>query len=179
MRKTILMGVAIVFLFALVSVVSAQAVAPFSISNVKIDNEDLTGVVYDVERTDQVTVEVLVKANDTITTDNVRVKAEILGYEYGDIEDETDLFEMEAGKTYKKKLVLAIPDDIDASEVYTLRIKVSSSNDQIESTYTLHIDEPRHFVKPFAVLVQPSNGVKAGASICNCKGREPRFKERR
>ena len=93
MRKTILLGIALVFVLSLVSIVSAQ---PYTIDRVKIDNEDLTGLVYDVERTDEILVEVLVSANATNTTDNVRVKAEILGYEYGDIEDESDLFEVEA-----------------------------------------------------------------------------------
>lgn len=169
MRKAILLSAMLVFLFALVGAVNAQVVGPFAIDSVKIDNQVLssTNDVYAIERTDQIEIEVWVRSNATITTDRVEVKAEIIGYEYGDITDETGVFIVKAGNNvYKKSLSLLIPDDIDAQEIYTLRITVVASNTaEVEQEFQVRIDEPRHFVKPFAVLVQPSSAVKAGAPV--------------
>src|SRR3989338_5329951 len=42
-------------------------------------------------------------------TTDVRVRAWLGGYEYGDIEERTDVFQVEDGISYKETLYLAIP----------------------------------------------------------------------
>src|SRR5574341_761734 len=98
------------------------------------------------------------------SVDDVRVKAEIDGYEYGDIEDRTSLFDIDAGNVYRKTLNLVIPNDIDASETYTLRVEVSDSDNQEEFNVSLNIDEQRHNLGIFDVLVNPSR-VAAGRPL--------------
>ena len=169
MRKTILLSAMLVFLFALVGAVNAQVVGPFAIDSVKIDNQVLSSTtdVYAIERTDEILVEVWVRSNASTTTDKVEVKAEILGYEYGDVKDETDLFIVKAGNNvYRKSLRLLIPNDIDAQEIYTLRITVVASNTaEVEQEFQVRIDERRHSIEPFAVLFNPSSNLRAGAPL--------------
>lgn len=139
-------------------VVSSAAVfaasADYDITNVKVNNVDLSGATLNVERGEVLNLEVLINGINPV--DDVRVKAEIDGYEYGDIEDRTSLFDIDAGNVYRKTLNLVIPNDIDASETYTLRVEVSDDDNQEEFNVSLNIDEQRHNLGIFDVLVNPS-----------------------
>ena len=114
----------IVFL-AIVSLVltsvSVLADSPnYNITRVEVNDVLLQGRVLDIERTDSLSIEVELEVS--ADTDDVRVEAEIEGYEFGDIKDKSEIFDAEAGRTYKKTLTLEIPDDLQASKTYTLRI---------------------------------------------------------
>lgn len=144
------------------SVAVFAASADYDIRLVEVNDVDLNGATFDVERGEVLNIEVLIDGLNDV--DDVRVKAEIDGYEHGDIEDRTSLFEVEAGKVYKKILNLVIPNDIDASEDYTLKIKVSDKNNEEEFNVSLHIDEQRHNIGVFDVIVSP-NRVEAGRPV--------------
>jgi len=145
-----------VFLF---SIVTVNAVSPdYDITRVEVNDEELTGRTLDVERGETFVVETTVLGINNV--DDVSISAEIQGYEYGDIRKRSNLFSVEAGLTYKKVLTLTIPDDIDASQVYTLRIEVEDDRNSEVFEISLNIDEPRHNLafNPLngGILVNPS-----------------------
>lgn len=159
----------IIILFACAFAVPAvQADSPnYDITKVEIDDIELTGLTYDIERDQDLTIEVFVTGASNISgefVDNVRVQAEIIGYEFGPISDITPLFSIDQGVTYKKVLRLHVPHDIDASQTYTLRIRVSDKIDEEEEIITLNIDEQRHALNIFAALLSPTT-VQAGKPV--------------
>jgi uncharacterized membrane protein len=163
MRKNIFA----VFMFLLVGLIAASAAVSagaVSIEKVKIDNFELaSGQRLDVEARDTIEIEVWINAS--LDKDDVQVSARLNGYEYGDIQDKTELFDVEAGNFYKKRVKLNIPHDIDASETYTLRIEVSDPDDEVEQTFSLHIDERRHDIDIFRTFISPSTTVEAGSTF--------------
>jgi uncharacterized membrane protein len=153
----------------------------FSIEKVEVDGTvaSSNGAIF-VERGSTVFVDVWVRGNDIFTNcqDNrgtscydVKVKAFIGGYEFGDVQDTSSVFEVEPGVRYHKTLRLQIPEDLDASDDYTLRIEAfddDQSTDDHASTrtkFTLRIQEPRHSVKVFDTLFNPSTSVQAGQPL--------------
>ncbi|MDP3917418.1 MAG: hypothetical protein Q8Q42_03995 [Nanoarchaeota archaeon] len=164
MKKTRQMKNLTFFVLALVAVIGSAisvSAVEFNVINVKIDGQDMAGISsYDVERGDRIDISVLLEAlNDT---DDVIITARIMGYEYGSVMDSTSQFSVEAGNTYRKTLSLIIPDDIDSSEEYTLRVDVSDKKDEVTQEVTLHIDEQRHGLQIYDVLVNPSSTIAAG-----------------
>ena len=102
----------------------------FRVMDIDVDNTDMSDVnVLYVERGDTLNIRVETETVEPlpigfISIKDVRIKAEIDGYEYDDIEDSSEMFDMEAGVRYVKHLTLSIPEDIDASQNYDLRIRV-------------------------------------------------------
>jgi len=124
--------------------------------------------VLDIERGENLDLTVVIEAANSInggSLDDVRIKAEIEGYEYGDIEDRTSIFEVEEGLTYYKRLSLAIPEDIDASETYTLRVEVSDKDNEEVWEFTLHVDEQRHKLNIYDIIVRPGTSVESGRPL--------------
>lgn len=122
----------------------------------------------DVERGDTLEIEVVVQGNATIPGNqvpDVRVEAKIIGYEFGTISDISDIFSIDEGLVYKKKLTLVVPEDIDASEKYTLRIEVSDPINEEQVEFTLNIDEQRHSLNIFDIVVNPSTTIMAGQPL--------------
>ena len=74
-----------------------------------------------IERGETISVKTIFKSN--VDHEEVKVKTWINGYKE-DIEDETSLFDMFAGYSYVKTLYLEIPEDIDATEDYTLHVEI-------------------------------------------------------
>ena len=164
-----------------VNQVQPSNVPDFSITKVEVDGTvaSKTGAVF-VERGSTVIVDVWVKGNDAFRKcqDNrarscydVKVKAFIGGYEYGDVEDSEGPFEVEPGVTYHKTLRLVIPEDIEASDDYTLRVEAyddDQSTDDSSTTraaFTLRLQEQRHKVAVFDTLFNPSTNVQAGQPV--------------
>ncbi|HLC86072.1 MAG TPA: hypothetical protein VJG30_02210 [Candidatus Nanoarchaeia archaeon] len=161
---------------------NAQANVPdFFIEKVEVDGTpaSTSGAIF-VERGSTVYVDVWLRGNNVFRNcrDNnarscydVKVKAFIGGYEYGDVEDSTSSFEVEPGVRYHKTLRLVIPEDIDASDDYTLRVEAfddDQSTDDSSSTriaYKLRLQEARHSVSVFDVLFNPSASVQAGQPL--------------
>lgn len=161
---------------------NAQANVPdFFIEKVEVDGTPAgtSGAIF-VERGSTVYVDVWVRGNNVFRNceDNnarscydVKVKAFIGGYEYGDVEGSAGPFEVEPGVRYHKTLRLVIPEDIDASDDYTLRVEAyddDQSTDDSSSTkvsYKLRLQEVRHSVSVFDVLFNPSTSVQAGQPL--------------
>jgi uncharacterized membrane protein len=151
----------------IVPVVSASS-PNYDIIRVEVNDLDITNIQqFDVERDEILDIEVWIAGDANITggfVDDVRVEVEIIGYEFGVISDITSLFSIDAGVTYKKTLSLHVPDDIDSSEVYTLRVRVSDKLDEEEMTTLLNIDEQRHSLSYFGIILTPTT-VQAGRPV--------------
>lgn len=111
----------------------------------------------------QVTLQGLMAADAFV--DDVVCEAKILGYEFGALSDQTPIFTVEENLVYSKVMNIPIPDDIDASEQYTLRIECSDPIDEEQMEFTLVINEIRHYVNIFDVITSPSNTVGAGQPV--------------
>jgi uncharacterized membrane protein len=161
-----------VLIVALVSSMSVFAESPnYNIKGVLVNDIPLSKQAFnnlDVERGDVLEIEVVIQAAQLIENglvDDVRVEAKILGYEFGSVFAVSGLFSVEEGGLYKKDLTLQIPYDIDSSEEYTLRVEVSDPVDEEQFETTLRVDERRHDINIFDLLMNPSNTIKAGKPL--------------
>ena len=161
----------LISLLSFVGTASAATVSPdYDILKVLVNNIDITGRSLDVERGEQLDIEVWVQGTinvtlPTQTLSDVRVEAKVLGYEFGAISDVSEIFSIDGQNLYKKTLVLDIPKDIDASEQYTLRIEVSDTLNQEEQEFTVYIDEQRHNIDVFDIVLNPSSTIQAGQPL--------------
>ena len=85
-----------------------------------------------------------------------------MGYEFGSITDSVGPFSIDDENTYKKVLTLYVPEDIDSSEDYTLRVEVSDKTSELTEELNLHVDEQRHNLRIYDTLLNPSNTIAAG-----------------
>jgi hypothetical protein len=104
--------------------------------------------------------------------DDVRFKAWIGGYEYGDIEATSGPFDVEPNVTYVKSVDLELPEDLevcfydnDENDDYedctfTLYVEVYDDDDSERAEYTFFLERPRHYVTVLDVIVE--NDVEAG-----------------
>src|SRR3989344_3105300 len=149
-----------IVLFLLVALVFAtSANAAYTLNNVEVDGVDMNAVapalppVIYVERGDSIGVRV--EFTSDVNVNDVRVKTWIGGYEYGDVEDSTSLFDVLANTRYVKNLVLEIPNDIDSLDDYTLHVEVFDRTTNLESEYTLRVARQRHDINFVDVVFSP------------------------
>jgi len=121
-----------------------------------------------IELLENIQVEITLKASDNITggfVDQVRCEASLEGYEFGLVRDITPVFTVEEGNTYKKMLNVQVPEDIEASEPYTLRTECSDTINEESIDFTLFINEIRHFIRIFDMLLNPGSTIQAGKPL--------------
>ncbi len=155
-------------LFLALASVNALADSPdYDIVDVQVNDISLgSSKTLNIERTDVITVEVELVSRSVDVVPDVRVRAEINGYEFGDIVSKTDIFDLQPNNvTYKKTLELDIPEDLQASRQYTLRIQVSDSRNQEIQEIKLNINEQRHYLRIFDVLLRPTGSIEVGKPI--------------
>lgn len=153
-----------IFTLMLLSAFTANVHAvDFSIEKVEVDDIVAGSNPISVERESTIDVEVQLKG--TGKSDNVRVKAWIGGYEFGSIREESEIFDIEPDVVYKKTISLEIPEDIEASDDYTLHVEVFDDDNSVEQKFLLRVDEIRHRVSVLDVLLRPGNNVKAGEPL--------------
>ena len=161
-----------VFLVFLIGITGVQAISPdYDISRVEVNDKELTSsdsnfVV--VDRGDTLEVDVWVDGESSGSVkDDVRVRAWVGGYEFGEIAERSELFRVESDGTYHRTLFVEIPDDVDAdkdglSETYTLHVEVFDRNNEERAEYTFKIDEKRHDLRIQDVIFRPGLRVDAG-----------------
>ncbi len=139
----------------------------YDIVDVEVNDISLgASKVLNIDRTDSITVDVELISKSSSVTPDVRVKASIEGYEFGDIEGKSDIFDLEPNNiTYKKTFQLEIPEDLQASQQYTLRIEVSDPRNQEIREVKLNINEQRHYLRIFDVLLRPQGSIEAGKPL--------------
>src|SRR3989344_1515894 len=171
MKSTIMLALLVVF--AACAGFTSAAAPDYDILSVEVNDLQVFGggntiPNLDVERGDTLEIEVVIQGNKTISggqVPDVRIEAKIVVYEFGTISDISDIFSIDENLVYRKVLTLVIPEDIDASELYTLRIEVSDSNNEEQVEFQLNIDEQRHSLNIFDIVVNPSTSVMAGQPI--------------
>ena len=154
----------------LLTIVMLVGISTVSAANFEIDHVEVDDIVavengdsVFVERGQDSVVEVFIEGNGS--SDDVRVKAYIGGYEYDDIEALSNIFEVEAGVDYRKVLRLSIPEDLEASDDYSLRIRVYDDDEEVEKNYVLRIQEPRHYLNIQDVIIRPDSTIEAGRPL--------------
>ena len=164
MRK--ILGILLLSILALVIPLSVSA-ASFSFQDIDIEGIDMSiggenPTVY-AEKGGTVNIRVEVKAEEEVN--DLKIKAWIGGYEYEDIEDVTEMFDLDENVTVVKYLDLEIPEDINANEEYTLHIKAYDQNDDIEEEFTLQIEAQRHQLSMQDVIFAPGLSINANTPL--------------
>ncbi len=109
-------------------------------------------------------IQVAYENTGTSTIDDVRVSARVLGYEFGNLVADSDIDKVIPGQNYLKTLNILIPDDIDTSQTYTLRVEISSPISLVSHETQLEVDENRHDINffPGGITITPAEKIMAG-----------------
>jgi len=156
-------------------VVNQLVVDKYQITDVKVrgmsaelNNKD--NVIY-VERGQRVSVEVFFRGSElcSVGEDNAcydtRLRAYFGGYEYGVVEDTSEIFQVLPGVNDHKVLYLQMPNDLEASELYTLNIEMFDDEDSVRQKFYVRVEEPRHEVNIFDTIFNPTGAVRAGDAL--------------
>lgn len=160
-----LLSLFLVSLLALTGVFAATS-TDYRIDSVKINDfiaEDVNGrgnIVY-AERGHPLELNVFVSNTGIRDIEDIKVRAWVEGYEYEDVEDISDMFDLTKNVSRSIPLVLNLPEDMDASTEYTLYVKVSDKVNDIENSYPLRVEETRRKLNIQDVIFRPSNAVDA------------------
>ena len=145
-----LFALTLVVLFALPFVRADSS--DYEISAVYVNGIQAEGSTVQVELGTNAQVQVYIEGTGEST--DVRVRAWLGGYEYGDIEETSDVFKVEDGISYKEFLYLAIPDDLDvSSNAYTLHVEIYDGQDKESQEYSLYLEQERHEVSVEDILL--------------------------
>lgn len=167
LMKSLLIFSALLFM-AFMPHMAAATSPDYEILNIEvndIDTDDIQNL--DVERGEILQIEVMIRSlqpSNGTTVDDVFVEAKIIGYEFGSVSDLVGPFSIDPGLTYKKTLTIQIPEDIDATQLYTLRIEVSDPINEDQKEFSLHIDEQRHDLNIFDIILS-SYKITAGQPL--------------
>lgn len=173
MRK--LLSVVALFVISLlaVSMASASNIGTLRWDSVKINGDELEErtngeMVFAVEEGETLSIRVLLENTGTAVTDiaeDVEVEAKISGYEYGNLAESTDLFNIAAGTVKPVTLELNLPTKLDKDE-YRLRLRVlDKDSTSLERTIKLAVEPVRHGLDIADVSFSPGSTVKAGRSL--------------
>ena len=154
-----LMALLLVAFLATLANVNAEG---YQFTKVEVNGVTMApGTTVNVERGDRVYVRTELLAYQNVK--DVRVKAWLGGYEFGNIQEETDIFDVEAGVTYVKAVVLQVPEDIDASKDYTLHVEAFDDvgSTQLSFPLRLRLQEQRHALDILDVTFNPGLSVRS------------------
>ena len=175
-----MIGLVLVLLLGLLSL-SALASADsdfYEIVEVEVDGitvydeygSSTTSVEVELDDSLEVEVEIEGIADDTVCDlddceVDVKVKVWLGGYEYDDIEETSNTFDIEPGVTYTKTITLELPDDLDVEDdnTYTLYVEVYDDDDSDRVTADLYTERPRHSLDLVDVVYDST--VDAGESM--------------
>lgn len=151
-----------IVLFLLVALLFATSVnAAYTFTKIDVNGVSMnvapSPVVY-VERGDSISI--MTQFTSNIDAKDVKVKAWLGGYEFGDVEYVTGLFDVLTGVTYSKNLVLKLPNDIDASKDYTLHVQVFDTRTDLENEFTLRVAKQRHLLNFVDIIFNPGLTVR-------------------
>lgn len=160
--------------FAVMPGVVAEEVDGYRINSVEVDSITVfekgepTGNSINVERGETSIIEVVIEGNPELQgeIDDVTIEARITGYEHGSIEDETSIFTVQPGVTYRRVLRLEIPEDFEPTlDGKTLRITVSDNDNDVSQNFRVFVSEVRHRLNILDVIFNPGLEVEAGSNL--------------
>tara|TARA_Y100000310_G_C20666913_1_gene808083 strand:+ start:1403 stop:2638 length:1236 start_codon:yes stop_codon:yes gene_type:complete len=145
--KSILLAFVMLIVFS--GLVSAQS---YQVTDIDINGVDMSdGVTAQVELGED--TKVVVDFTGTDYVDDVKVKAWIGGYEHGDVEDTSDIFDVEPNVTYSKTLYLNIPEDMDVDDNdFTLYVEVYDDVDSDMYGFSVYVEQQRHSLDIYDVI---------------------------
>jgi len=157
-------------MFAIIALMTVSMVSalPVNILEVELDEDTLDpsgdNSIRAIDRDNE--FDVKVRINAKVDIDDAQIEVVLRGYDHNDrVEDISDVFDMEANRTYVKKFTLKFPDRLDKDE-YKLRIRIDDRNgDTTFATYDIAIEAERHDMSIRDVVFSPSNAVVAGRSL--------------
>ena len=138
----------------------ASVISAADFSGVMVTIDDITADDASVIAGELITVKVYFNSNTFES--NIKVKAEIEG-EKLDVDEITTSFDVEPGRTYKKSLVLKVPNELknDISDDAELNIKIYGGDSQtFEDTFTIRIQRASYDVG--FMSVSTSQTIEAG-----------------
>jgi len=147
---------AVLFLVSTVAGAEITNDAKVYIRNVEVSGTDVVGVV------EGETIPIMVVFNSILDASDVKIKAEINGYDV-DVEDITARFDIEAGKKYTKTLSLTIPYNLEdeASEDATLELKIYNKEHSTKLSL-VNLGVQRQSYKADVMSVSTSQTAEAG-----------------
>jgi len=157
--KGVLAALMLIFVLAVSSFVTAAPTVNIEVNDIPVSTSE---TLY-VERGETVEVEVVFTSD--VDMDSARVKAWVGGYEHKDLEDRSEIKDIQANLKDREVLKFDIPEDMDASEIYTLNIQIYDKTSSFEYAYNLKIEEVRHNINIIDVIVRPTSKVLAGNAI--------------
>ena len=156
-------------LFMFVFLISLISVNALVMSEVKVDGTAISqSATVSAIKGNTLDIRVELFGDLNFTENDVRVKAWIGGYEYDDIETTSDLFNVQSNVIYIKNLELELPEDMDATEAYTLHVDAySQSGNEVEYTnvFTLMVSPERHLIRFIDTIFNPGLSVEAGQPL--------------
>jgi len=166
-----LLSILAVFVVSLLTISMASA----AVSTLgSLTANDVTVFVNDKRVTNQLTVEegelleieVELVNDGLVDSEEIEVMAKLSGYDYGDLEDSTDLFSVKAGTTKFVDLEVTVPKKKFDNGENTLRVFVMDRNSQeISKVFKLNVESPKHSLDIKDVVFSPGNTVVAGRSL--------------
>jgi hypothetical protein len=167
MSKLKLAGMFSLFVIAITAIsacVSALEVADFS---VELNGDEVTNAtLQDIDRGESLDVKVRFTAVGNAS--NIELHADMFGYEYGDrviLHDSTDVFDVEDGVSYTKKLSIELPQRMDRQD-WTLVLFLADRNGEMQTwNYNLNVGTERHQLTLKDVSFSPESSVQAGRSL--------------
>lgn len=154
----------LVLMLALVSVTFVSA-ASFSIDRVDVNGITATGNLNNVELHRGQVVPITVWLSGNADVNDVRVKAYLSGYEYDEVEVVSDIFRVAENGAYIKHLTLRLPNDMSSSKLYDLHVVATSSNEEVRESFKVSVEEDRHLLNVYDVIMNPFNNVQAGQPL--------------
>lgn len=154
-------------LVLLIGLVALNTAAAYTVQELDVNGVEASAdtIVY-AERGDSIDIRIEL-LGASIDEDDVRVKTWIGGYEYGDVEDKTSIFDIKANAVHVKELRLEVPEDIEEDD-YTLHVEAYDDNGNsivASYVYTLRIEGQRHDLGVIDVVIRPSGSVQAGRAL--------------
>lgn len=130
------------------------------VNSVNVADDDVLQVV----NGENVNVELQLYAQENV--EDARFRIFIEGYEHDTILASSEIFSVNEGNTYVKRLNVQLPSDMDSQDEYKLRIE--GANDLSGLTYkeySLYVDTQRHRVDILDLVMTPSSGVEPGQNV--------------
>ncbi len=143
------------------------------IDEIEINDQEVSvlghaGDMVAVEEGEVLEIEVRLDAGHDEDLEDIRVTADISGYEYSDYNNlyaSSHLFDMEADTFKTIRLEIALPTFMDRDE-YFLRIDVEDrASLAVSEIVRLHVEPTRHGLQIADVVFSPSSDIQAGRSL--------------
>ena len=167
MKKLLQMIALVAVVFALIAGAAIADTSDLESKSFEVNgNEVSSGEMIAVEEGETLELEIGLEALADV--EDIQVEVEISGYEYDDfnnLEDETHLFDMQAGTTKYVDLAVELPVNLDKDE-YSLRVRVSDKNSPTkEEIVRLSVEPTRNGLEVSDLVLSPGDTISAGRSF--------------